>query len=103
MVLSRCAECSFWVTQPQPDCPECGGKLDRREGSGRGKVFSYTVNHHSFNPEIPTPYVIAIVELQEQDGLRVAARIDCDPESVHIGLSVQTAGGEADGWVFNAR
>ena len=42
-----------------------------RPVSGQGTVFTYTVNYHAFNPELPTPYVIALVELAEQSGLRV--------------------------------
>jgi uncharacterized protein len=58
--------------------------------SGRGAVFTYTVNHQPFNPAVPVPYVIAIVELDEQLGLRIAANIvDCEPDSVHVGLRVE--------------
>lgn len=58
--------------------------------SGKGSVFTYTVNYHAFNPVIPTPYVIALVELAEQDGLRVAANIvDCEPDSVTCGMPVE--------------
>lgn len=60
-----------------------------RAVSGRGTVFTYTVNHHPYNPEVPTPYVIALVELAEQSGLRVAANIvGCDPDSVTCGMPV---------------
>ncbi len=60
-----------------------------RPVSGRGTVFTYTVNYHPYNPEIPVPYVIAIVELAEQKGLRVAANIvGCEPDSVTCGMSV---------------
>ena len=27
--------------------------------TGRGTVFTFTVNHQPFNPEVPVPYVIA--------------------------------------------
>ena len=58
--------------------------------SGRGTVFTFTVNHQPFNPAVPVPYVIAIVELEEQAGLRIATNIvDCEPESVCIGLPVE--------------
>ena len=57
--------------------------------SGQGTVFTYTVNYHPYNPEIPTPYVIALVELAEQSDLRVAANIvDCEPDSVTCGMPV---------------
>jgi uncharacterized OB-fold protein len=58
--------------------------------SGRGTVFTYTVNYQPFNPGVPVPYVIAIVELEEQDDLRIATNIvDCEPDSVYVGLPVE--------------
>ena len=74
---------------PTGECRDCGGPLVARPVSGRGTVFTYTVNHHPYNPDIPLPYVIALVELAEQAGLRVAANIvDCEPESVTCGMAV---------------
>ena len=53
-------------------------------------MLTWTVNHHAFNPAVPPPYVIAIVELDEQPGLRMAANIvDCQPDSVSAGMPVQ--------------
>ena len=41
-------------------------------------------------PAVPVPYVIAIVELEEQADLRIATNIvDCEPDSVYIGLPVE--------------
>jgi uncharacterized OB-fold protein len=58
--------------------------------SGRGTVFTYTVNFQPFNPDVPVPYVIAIVQLDEQPDLRIASNIvDCEPDSVYIGLPVE--------------
>ncbi len=58
--------------------------------SGKGTVFTYTVNWHPFNPEVPVPILIAIVELPEQEGLRFTTNIvGCGPEDVRIGLPVE--------------
>jgi uncharacterized OB-fold protein len=85
-----CEPCARWILPPQPDCPDCGAALDARAVSGDGTVFTYTVNHHPFNPAVPPPYVIAIVELVEQEDLRLAANIvDCEPDSVTIGMPVE--------------
>ena len=83
LLIEHCDACARWVHPPAGECRECGGPLVARAVSGHGTVFTYTVNHHPYNPEIPTPYVIAIVELAEQSGLRVAANIvGCEPDSV---------------------
>jgi uncharacterized OB-fold protein len=101
LMIGWCARCELWVQPPAADCPECEGGLVPRAVSGRGSVFTYTVNHQPYMPAVPVPYVIAIVQLAEQDDLRIATNIvDCEPESVHIGLPVevrferQDSGGE---------
>jgi uncharacterized OB-fold protein len=88
--IAYCAGCGKWVGPPAADCPDCDGPVEARPVSGRGTVFTYTVNHQPFNPAVPVPYVIAIVELEEQDGLRIATNIvDCEPDSVYVGLPVE--------------
>ena len=90
LMVARCTQCALWVSPPAADCPDCGGPLAAQPASGHGTVFTYTVNYQSFNPAVPVPYVIAIVELAEQEGLRIAANIvDCEPDSVHVGLAVE--------------
>ena len=98
MLVPRCVSCSLWVSPPQGDCPECGSELVAQPVSGRGEVFTYTVNHHMFDPAIPVPYVIAIIRLDEQDDLRVVANIvDCEPDSLRIGMRVTA---HSDGATF---
>ena len=87
--IAWCARCERWVQPPAANCPDCQGELVARAVSGRGTVLTYTVNHQRFMPTVPVPYVIAIVELEEQEDLRIATNIvDCEPCSVHIGLPV---------------
>ena len=89
LLITRCAQCAMWVDPPAADCPVCGNALAPEPVSGRGTVFTYTVNYQPFNPSVPVPYVIAIVQLDEQPELRIAANIvDCEPDSVCIGLPV---------------
>ena len=85
-----CARCGVWVSPLAAECPDCDGVLESRPVTGRGTVFTYTVNHQPFNPVVPVPYVIAIVELEEQADLRIASNIvDCEPDSVYVGLPVE--------------
>jgi uncharacterized OB-fold protein len=57
--------------------------------SGQGEVFTYTVNWHPFNPAVPVPIVIAMVELPE-GGVRFTTNIvDCAPADVRIGMPVE--------------
>lgn len=99
-----CESCARWIMPPEPDCPDCGDTLVERALSGDGTVFTFTVNQHPFNPAVPPPYVIAIIELAEQTDLRLAANIvDCEPDSVVVGMPVAVRferQDTADGAVF---
>lgn len=88
--ILRCAACDRWVHPPRASCPTCGGALVPEAVSGKGTVFTFTVNRHPYNPVVPLPYVIAIVELREQEGLRFTTNIvNCVPEDVVIGMPVK--------------
>lgn len=85
----RCRGCGYYLHPPGPRCPRCGGSSLRPEVvSGRGSVHSYTVNHQPWVGETE-PYVIAIVELVEQDGLRLTTNVvGCPVDDVAIGQEV---------------
>ena len=58
--------------------------------SGRATLASYTVNHHPWLPGVELPYVIGLVEMAEQAGLRLTTNIvNCPPDAVHGGMDVQ--------------
>lgn len=86
----RCDACRYFVHPPAPICPRCLGRSLAPEAvSGRGTVFSYTVNHHAWDGTTE-PWVVAIVQLDEQDDLRLTTNVvGCDPDDVAIGLPVQ--------------
>ena len=90
LLIEHCDNCARWVHPATGECRQCGSTLVARPVSGHGTVFTYTVNYHPYNPKIPVPYVIAIIELAEQSGLRLAANIvDCEPDSVICGMLVE--------------
>ena len=90
LLIKRCSACCRWVHPPTDACPGCGGELSAEAVSGKGTLFTFTVNHQAFRPEVPPPYVIAIVELDEQPDLRVPANIvNCEPDDLHCGMEVR--------------
>jgi uncharacterized OB-fold protein len=98
--ITRCQSCRRWVFPLSFRCPDCDGKAAYETTSGRGTVFTHTTNAHPYNPAVPVPYNISIVELVEQDGLRFTTNVmECPPEEVYIGMPVQ-AQFEAHGEVF---
>ena len=86
----RCGGCGCWLHPPLPRCPECGSRdVAPQPVSGRGVVFSYTVNHHSWDGSTE-PYAIGLVELEEQAGLRLTTNlVGIAPDDVRIGLPVR--------------
>lgn len=88
--FARCGGCGYWLHPPVPRCPQCGSREVAPEPvSGRGHVWSCTVNHHSWDGSTE-PYAIALVELDEQPGLRLTTNVvGCPPEEVVIGMRVR--------------
>jgi uncharacterized OB-fold protein len=89
--ILRCRACRTWIHPPQPICPGCLGKeLAPEAVSGRAAVATFTVNHQAWVPGQVEPYVIAIVELEEDPRLRLTTNVvGCAPESVWIGMPVR--------------
>jgi uncharacterized OB-fold protein len=91
--LPQCTACRRYVHPGQPWCPWClTDTLMPAEVSGRGTVFTYTISRYQWMPGWTVPFAGAIVELEEQAGLRVTTNlVDVDPESVYIGMPVDVA------------
>lgn len=87
----RCQDCRWWIHPPAPRCPSCLSKsLAVEAASGRAVVHTFTVNHQAWMPGPELPYVVAIVELPEQEGLRLTTNIVGIPaDEVRIGMAVQ--------------
>lgn len=85
-----------------PLCPECESfDLAPEAVSGRAALVTYTENHQPWIPGFPPPYVIAIVELPEQVGLRLTTNlVHCDVESIAIGMPLRVVFEEADDGIF---
>jgi uncharacterized OB-fold protein len=93
--IQHCDPCDRYIHFPAPQCPTCArDELSWRRMSGSGRVYTYTVIHHvggliAFAEDVP--YVNAWVELDEQAGLRVLARLACDPDQATIGMRVEVS------------
>ena len=89
LLLPRCNDCQTVIWYPRAICPECSSfNIGWIEASGRGSVYSYTINRRGQGDYRDLAYVLAYVELQE--GPRVLTNIvGCDPESVSVGQPVE--------------
>jgi uncharacterized OB-fold protein len=88
--IAHCGSCRRYVHPPRGTCADCGEPLTFVAVSGNATLFSHTVAHQQFHPAVPTPFVIALVELVEQPGLRLVTNlIDCDPDSLTCGMALR--------------
>lgn len=96
--IACCDACGYWLHPPSSYCPSCGGRdVSPKAVSGSGHVWSWTVNHHSWDGSTE-PYAIVLVELVEQAGLRLTSNlVGCAPDDVHIGMAVQATFQALDG------
>jgi uncharacterized OB-fold protein len=89
--IYHCKQCEHLFHPPAPVCPSCmSTAVGPRPVSGRGTVTSFTINHQAWAPDLPVPYVVAIVELVERAGLRFVTNIvGGKPGDVRIGMPVR--------------
>jgi uncharacterized OB-fold protein len=101
--IARCQACGWYLQPPRPVCPKCRSyEIEFEPVSGKGTVYSSTINRYPWNPGMPPPYVLAQVELAEQPGLFLLTNIvGCEPEAVKIGMPVTVAFEQAgeEAWV----
>lgn len=89
--ILRCTNCGFYLHPPRPVCRRCRSTAVAPEPvSGRGSVYSYTINHYQWVPGFTPPYVVATVELDEQSGLQLITNlIDCPDDDLRCDLEVE--------------
>jgi len=90
--LDRCRDCRRWQHPPVERCRQCGGPTAFEPVAGTGTVFSYIVMRRASvgGFEEHLPYVVALIELDDQPGLRFNGRIvGLDPAQIEIGQRVR--------------
>lgn len=92
LLLKRCLDCGSVIWYPRAICPECSSlRTQWFAASGRGRVYSYTVNHRGEGAyRDSAPFVLAYVELEE--GPRVMTNIvGAEAAELAVGLPVEVA------------
>ena len=90
LLLKRCLDCGGVIWYPRAICPECSSlRTEWFEASGRGRVYSYTVNHRPEGAyQDCASIVLAYVELDE--GPRIMTNIvGVDGADLVVGLPVE--------------
>ena len=90
--LPYCTACRAFHYYPRAVCPQClSSDLEWRPVSGRGRLHTFSVIHRGPRDfPLGTPYVLAIVELDEGPRLMTnLVGVAADPAAVHIGMPVE--------------
>lgn len=90
--LPFCRGCGKAHYYPRALCPHClSPDLEWRQTSGRGTLHTFTVVHRGAKDfPLGTPYVMAIVELEEGPRLMTnLVGVTPDPAALRIGMPVQ--------------
>ena len=74
-----CEECARYHWYPMVRCPHCcGSRITWRDVEGRGRLFSWTIVRHAFDPawRDALPYVVALVRFSDAPGITLVANIE---------------------------
>ena len=92
LIIQRCRSCGFYIHLPRPVCRRCQSfDLGHEAVSGRGEVYSFTETHKPFHPYFVdrVPYLVAVIELAEQQGLRMQSNlVRVSEPDVYCGMPV---------------
>jgi uncharacterized OB-fold protein len=104
LLVQRCARCDRFQYPPDVACIHCQSlELEPSEVSGRGTLYSYTVVDRVFHAGFTDalPYVVGLVELDEQPGLRLLTNIlDVEPDALRVGMRLEVAFEEREDMVL---
>jgi uncharacterized OB-fold protein len=91
--LQQCGACGALRHPPSEVCKSCGSADSVWTAvSGKGRVYSFIVDHRLMVPGFNEPYVVAQVnpDEAENDSVRIVANITgCAPEDVYINMPVE--------------
>jgi uncharacterized OB-fold protein len=90
LLAERCRTCGAESFPPRGMCRSCRSRdVELVEVTGPGHVYSFTVNHQRWLPDLEVPFAIVLVEFADHPGVRVPGRLrGCEPDQVAIGLAV---------------
>jgi uncharacterized OB-fold protein len=91
LMIAFCSDCDHAIHPPQIVCPRCWSeRVESRAVAGTGNVYSFTVNHQPWAPDMAVPFALAVVDVDGAPGVRVTAEVvNADAESVAIGQAMR--------------
>jgi uncharacterized OB-fold protein len=99
LILQHCSGCDRWSFPVRERCPHCfAARLEWRQASGRGTLYTFTVMHQVMNPGFASavPYNVAQVDLEE--GVRMVSNVvGIRNDALRVGMKLEAVfedGGE---------
>ncbi|MEZ0359740.1 Zn-ribbon domain-containing OB-fold protein [Mycobacterium sp. SA01] len=91
LLISRCHACGHFFHPPGPACWRCRSTdVAPEKVSGRATVAAFSVDRQPWIPGFEPPYIVAIVEIAEDPGVRLITNVvDVEPADMRIGLEVE--------------
>ncbi|MCV7343240.1 Zn-ribbon domain-containing OB-fold protein [Mycolicibacterium rhodesiae] len=91
LLISRCHACGHFFHPPGPACWRCRSTdVAPEKVSGRATVAAFSVDRQPWIPGFEPPYIVAIVEIAEDSGVRLITNVvDVEPADMSIGLEVE--------------
>jgi uncharacterized protein len=93
LLLPKCGACGHVFWYPRIACPKCHARdIGWIQSTGRGTLHAFEIGYQSFNKafKVPTPYVLAMVELAE--GPRMLSNlinVEPDPAKLRCDMPVE--------------
>jgi len=91
LLIQQCTACGHFQFYPRLMCTAC---ISRNvvwfKATGRGKVKSFTVIHRAISKAYAkeTPYVLAIIELEEGPTM-MSSVVNCNIKEMEVGMKVE--------------
>jgi uncharacterized OB-fold protein len=92
LCLLRCQTCGHFVHFPRPICDNCQSTdLAPEEISGRGTLYTYCTVMQAGSPYFvdKVPYVIGVIDIEEEPGVRIPAGIEGFDSDLRCGMPME--------------
>lgn len=92
LVACRCGKCGTFRMPPSPFCHACQSQeVEWVQLSGEGRIYTYSIVDFPVIPQVKDnlPYIPAVIEFPEADGVRLISNIvEAPVDAVKIGAEV---------------